>query len=129
VLFSYLFIYGCIGSRVSRSYSLLLCSDFSLQGFSCYSSQALEQEPGPGIEPMFLSMQGGFLTSEPPGKSYIMFYYWVIILENISSCVSLVSSPMNLNCNSTKIFFHICENKVHKLQMRQNYTWQRWKSN
>ena len=26
--------------------------------------------PGPGIEPMSSGLAGGFLTTEPPGKSY-----------------------------------------------------------
>ena len=31
---------------------------------------------GPGIEPMFPALAGGFLTTGPPGKS------WIILLEN-----------------------------------------------
>ena len=30
--------------------------------------------PTPGIEPMSLALQGGFLTTGPPGKSYVLFF-------------------------------------------------------
>ena len=30
--------------------------------------------PRPGIEPMSLALQGGFLTTGPPGKPYVLFF-------------------------------------------------------
>ena len=30
--------------------------------------------PGPGLEPMSLTLAGGFLTTAPPGKSYLNLF-------------------------------------------------------
>ena len=30
--------------------------------------------PGPGLEPVFPALAGGFLTTAPPGKSYKVLY-------------------------------------------------------
>ena len=60
-------------------------------GFSSSSSRALERRlsscgtgvsllrgmwslPGPGVEPMFSSSAGGFFTTEPSGKSSMVYY-------------------------------------------------------
>ena len=32
--------------------------------------------PAPGIEPVFPALAGGFLTTAPPGKSWILFSYF-----------------------------------------------------
>ena len=29
--------------------------------------------PGSGIEPLSLALAGGFFTTEPPGKAYLLF--------------------------------------------------------
>ena len=71
----------------SRGYSSLQCMGFSLQwllllwstgsrhaGFSSCGTWAqllcgMWDLPGPGIEPVFPALAGGFLTTAPPGKS------------------------------------------------------------
>ena len=94
------FIYDCTGPSLlhgfslvaaSGDYSLLQSMDFSLPwllslwsggsrhtGFSSCSSQAVLLHdtwdlPGPGTEPMSSALAGGFFTTEPPGKSLILF--------------------------------------------------------
>ena len=87
----------------SGGYSSLRCAGFSLRwllllrsmgsrhvGFSSCGSQALERRlsscgarasllrgmwdlPGPGLEPVFPALAGGFLTTAPPGKSATSF--------------------------------------------------------
>ena len=35
--------------------------------------------PGPGIEPIPLALQGGFLTTGPPGKPYVLLFFFVLL--------------------------------------------------
>ena len=35
--------------------------------------------PGPGIEPVFPALAGGFLSSVPPGKSSMLFYLHILV--------------------------------------------------
>ena len=53
--------------------SLLQCTGCRFEGFSSCGIMGLVvlgmwDLPGPGIEPVFLPLQGGFLTTGPPGK-------------------------------------------------------------
>ena len=43
--------------------------------------------PGPGLKPVSPALPGGFLTTVPPGKPFLVFYnldtseeYWSVIL-------------------------------------------------
>ena len=42
--------------------------------------------PGPGIEPMPPALAGGFLTTEPPGKSLACFSYFTEESSNAEGC-------------------------------------------
>ena len=108
--FIYLFIYGCVGSLLLRAGSLWLwragatlrcgarasqCSGFSCcgaralgawasvvvaHGLSC--SAACGNVPGPGLEPVSPALAGRFLTTAPPGKPCILFFYPIKNLRN-----------------------------------------------
>ena len=85
--------FGCIGSQLRHAGSLLHHEDFSLQcqGYlvmtcklSCsvvhqdFSSQS-------GIEPMSLTLKGGFLTTGPPGKS-LKLLLLLLFLHSLLCC-------------------------------------------
>ena len=84
----YLFIFGGTGSSLLQTgYSLLTVHGLLIEGLlllqstgfracrlkSCGSQAWLLQGtwslPGPGIQPVFPALAGGFLTTEPPGRS------------------------------------------------------------
>ena len=88
---SFFFFFSCIGSALRCQGSLLQHAAFLQSwhlGFSCCGAQALECRdsvvaahrldcplacgilvPQPGIKPVSPALEGGFLTTGPPGKS------------------------------------------------------------
>ena len=97
----------CCSSRASHCGGFPCCGAQALGhiGFSSRGSQALEHKPsscgtqakllhcvwdlpGPGIEPPSLALQGGFLTTGPPGKPPDHVYFlshicWLIVYRFI----------------------------------------------
>ena len=97
----------CCSSRASHCGGFPCCGAQALGhiGFSSRGSQALEHKPsscgtqakllhcvwdlpGPGIEPPSLALQGGFLTTGPPGKPPDQVYFlshlcWLIVYRFI----------------------------------------------
>ena len=52
--------------------------------------------PGPGIEPLFPSLAGGFLATAPPGKLLYSLFKWTIVLFFffIVSCLDSLYQPL-----------------------------------
>ena len=42
--------------------------------------------PGPGIKPVSLALQGGFLTTGPPGKPQVQLLWWQTSLHASTAC-------------------------------------------
>ena len=48
--------------------------------------------PDPGIEPVSPALEGGFFTTEPPGKpSYLFFFFSSLFKPKLSRCGQLES--------------------------------------
>ena len=101
----YIFIFGCFGSLLLRvGFLQLLRAGATLHcgvrashcgGFSCCDARAsivvvrglsscgagaqlfcsMWDLPGPGLKPMSPALAGRFLTTAPPGKSLVLFWY------------------------------------------------------
>ena len=65
--------------------------------------------PGPGLEPMFPALAGGFLTTAPPGKSLKLFFKSI----NISNANMLRSEKLSdtINCPYVYTDYPKCKNK------------------
>ena len=83
--------------RLSQPWLPWLCSTGSGQGAfsSCGACSPLLRSmwnlPGPGIEPMFPTLAGGFLSTAPPGKSQVY----------------LLINHMTLNCFASRFHYII----------------------
>ena len=51
--------------------------------------------PGPGLEPMFPALAGGFLTTVPPGKS-LLFLYLLLICNILLSAIIVSVRTVNM---------------------------------
>ena len=133
----------------SWGYSSLRCSGFSLQwllllqsmgsrraGFSSCGTRALECRlsscgawaqlfhgtwdfPGAGLEPVFLALAGGFLTSAPPGdhvliklqgnKISVLFFLWLVD----GTCSLCVCFPISLSSSHLPLYLCLlCPKKI-----------------
>ena len=102
---------------VSRGYSSLQCTGFSLQwflllqsmgsrcaGFSSCGARAsllcgMRDLPRPGLKPVSPAVAGGFLTTEPPGKSRrlgfnLKLIWWAGVHYKVSWVLSMWQSQL-----------------------------------
>ena len=71
-----LLFFAVLGLSCSMQYLLLQHRGFSLvesHGLSCPTACGI-LAPQPGIKPMSPALEGGFLTSGPPGKSLLIAF-------------------------------------------------------
>ena len=73
----------------AHTFFFLIFIYLAVLGLSCgtraYLLNGMWDLPGPGIEPMFPALTGGFLTSVPPGKSLLLFVIFTSLLYFLDS--------------------------------------------
>ena len=91
-----IYLFGCVGSWLWHTGSFLGDAQVSLvvgrvgsvvgvSQLSCPNACGVPV-PQPGTEFMFFALEGGFLTTGPPGKSLNLFFYWNIV--ELPCCVN-----------------------------------------
>ena len=70
-------------------------SGVALCGFSCPATCGI-LVPWPGIKPVFLVLQGGFLTTVPPGKSLLCIYKPGAYLKSPLACLTDTSNDSSI---------------------------------
>ena len=57
-----------------------------VHGLSCSATCGLWDLPGSGLEPVSPALAGGFLTTVPPGKPYLLYFYFYLFLPALGLC-------------------------------------------
>ena len=60
--------------------------------------------PAPGIEPVSAALVGGFLTTAPPGKSYLGAYY-VAGTEALRTLTAMIVSSLKIRTKSDILLY------------------------
>ena len=61
--------FSCCGARaLGARASVVVACGLSSRGAQAYLLRGTWDLPGPGLEPVFPALAGGFLTTVPPGK-------------------------------------------------------------
>ena len=93
---------------VSVGCSLLRLSSLWITGSRCtgLAAHGMWDLPGPGFEPVCPALAGGFSTTDPAGKSLILFYVVLLLLVRGQRLTFPVLCPNPFLCTSLILLDH-----------------------